>query len=208
MHEIAELFRLLTNLIRVGTIAQVDLSSRPAKVRVSTGALTTDWLQFLALRAGTSTTWDPPTTGEQVLVLCPGGDTAAGIVITGLNSDAIPAPSTSASEHVRLYPDGARVTYDHQAGALTATGIKTIQANASTSAILRCPAITLDGDVTVTGLLSYQAGMSGKNGKGNRTVISGDIIQRDGELSSNGVVLETHTHRVRSLGGETDEPTK
>lgn len=208
MYEISELYRLLTNLIRIGTIAEIDLASVPAKVRVSTGALTTAWLQFLALRAGTSTTWDPPTLGEQVIVFCPGGDTAAGIVLTGLNSDAIPAPSASAAEHVRAYPDGARITYDHEAGALTATGIRTIEADASKSARLTCPEITLDGNVTVTGLLSYQAGMSGKNGKGNRTVIYGDFIQRDGKLSSNGVILDSHRHRYSGISGETDEPTK
>ncbi|WP_155872523.1 phage baseplate assembly protein V [Achromobacter xylosoxidans] len=201
MHEIAELFRLISNLIRIGTVFAVDLSSQPARVRVASGDLQSNWLPWLELRAGTTTTWNPPTIGEQVVLLCPDGDPAAGVVLMGLNSDGIPAPSASAAEHVTLYPDGARIVYDHEAGQLTAEGIKTATVTASESATLKCPEITLDGNVTVTGLLTYQAGMSGKDGKGNNTVITGDLRHTDGALSSNGVVLHTHTHGGVLQGG-------
>ncbi len=201
MHEIAELFRLISNLIRIGTVFAVDLASQPARVRVASGDLQSNWLQWLELRAGTTTTWNPPTIGEQVVLLCPDGDPAAGVVLMGLNSDAIPAPSASAAEHVTLYPDGARIMYDHEAGQLTAEGIKTATVTASESATLKCPEITLDGNVTVTGLFTYQAGMSGKDGKGNNTVITGNLRHTDGALSSNGVVLHTHTHGGVLQGG-------
>ncbi|MGS1108913.1 phage baseplate assembly protein V [Achromobacter anxifer] len=204
--DIAEILRLLSNLIRIGTVFAVDLSVRPAKVRVSTGGLQTDWLQWREARAGTTTTWNPPTTGEQVIILCPGGDPAAGIVLAGLNSEAIPAPSDSPDEHVTVYPDGARIAYNHSAGALTATGITTLMAEVSDTSTLKCPDITLDGDVTVTGLLTYQAGMSGRDGKGNTTTITGNITHEDGNLSSNGVVLHTHVHRTQGLGAPTTEP--
>lgn len=206
--DIAEILRLLSNLIRIGTIFAVDLSARPAKVRVSTGGLETDWLQWREARAGTTTTWNPPTTGEQVIVLCPGGDPAAGIVLAGLNSDAIPAPSDSPDEHVTLYPDGARIVYNHSAGALTATGITTLTAEVAHTSTLKCPDIKLDGNVTVTGLLTYQAGMSGRDGKGNDTKITGNITHENGNLSSNGVVVHTHRHRTQGLDALTTEPTK
>ncbi|OCZ55469.1 baseplate assembly protein [Achromobacter xylosoxidans] len=205
MHEIAELFRLISNLIRIGTVFAVDLASQPARVRVASGDLQSNWLPWLELRAGSTTTWNPPTIGEQVLLLCPDGDPAAGVVLMGLNSDAIPAPSASAAEHVTLYPDGARIVYDHQAGQLTAEGIKTATLTASESATLICPEITLDGNVTVTGLFTYKAGMSGKNGKGNGTVITGDLRHTGGELSSHGVVLHTHDHGGVLQGGARTE---
>lgn len=206
--DIAEILRLLSNLIRIGTVFAVDLSVRPAKVRVSTGGLQTDWLQWRETRAGSTTTWNPPTTGEQVIILCPGGDPAAGIVLAGLNSDAIPAPSDSPDEHVTVYPDGARIAYDHSAGALTATGITTLTAEVSDTSTLKCPEIKLDGNVTVTGLLTYQAGMSGRDGKGNTTKITGTITHEDGNLSSNGVVLHTHVHRTQGLDALTTGPTQ
>ncbi|MFY3303602.1 phage baseplate assembly protein V [Achromobacter xylosoxidans] len=206
--DIAEILRLLSNLIRIGTVFAVDLSVRPAKVRVSTGGLETDWLQWRETRAGTTTTWNPPTTGEQVIILCPGGDPAAGIVLAGLNSEAIPAPSDSPDEHVTAYPDGARIVYDHKAGALVVTGVKTLTAVVSDTSTLKCPEITLDGNVTVTGLLTYQAGMSGRDGKGNATKITGNITHEDGNLSSNGVVVHKHRHRTLGLDALTTEPTQ
>lgn len=33
MHDIAELFRLISNLIRIGTVSAVDLASQPARAR-------------------------------------------------------------------------------------------------------------------------------------------------------------------------------
>ena len=205
MNDAAELFRLISNLIRIGTVFAVDLRSR--KVRVASGDLNTNWLPWLERRAGTTRTWNPPTEGEQVVVLCPDGEPAGGVVLLGLNSDAIPAPSSSEAEHVTDYPDGARITYDHQAGKLTAVGIKSAQVEASESATVKCPDITLDGNVTVTGLLSYQAGMSGKDGKGNTTRIRGNITHQDGNLSSNGVILHDHDHGGVYRGSDnTDGP--
>lgn len=208
MNDAAELFRLISNLIRIGTVFAVDLASRPAKVRVESGDLQTNWLQWLELRAGDTRTWNPPTVGEQVVIFCPGGDPAGGVVLAGLNSDSIPAPSDSAAEHVTAYPDGARITYDHQASRLTAVGIKSAFVDASESATVQCPDILLDGNVTVTGLLTYQAGMAGKNGNGNVTTIEGNITHVLGNLSSNGVVLHTHQHRTQGLGALTTEPTQ
>lgn len=208
MNEVAELFRLISNLIRIGTVFAVDLKSRPAKVRVASGDLESNWLQWIELRAGGTRTWNPPTVGEQVLVFSPDGDPAGGVVLTGLNCDAIPAPSDSEAEHVTEYPDGARITYDHQAGKLTAVGIKSAFVEASDTATLQCPEITLDGNVTVTGLFTYQAGMAGKDGKGNKTHISGDITHVQGNLSSNGIVLHAHRHRSQGLDALTTEPTQ
>ena len=60
--------------------------------------------------------------------------------------------------------------------------------------------------LTVQGLLTYQAGLAGTGG-GAGTVISGSITQTGGTLSSNGIVLATHTHTgVQPGGGNTGGP--
>lgn len=125
----ADLQRLLHNLIRVGSIHAVDLSSTPARVRVllsaedetAGGQLVTDWRPYFERRAGTTSTWNPPTVGEQCAVISPGGDLAACLVLVGLHSSRNPAPSASPSHHTTRYPDGAVIQYDHAAHALTAT---------------------------------------------------------------------------------------
>lgn len=148
----ADLARRLDNLIRLGTIAAVDHAR--ALCRVRSGGLLTDWLPWAERRAGTTRTWNPPTVGEQVLLLCPSGEPGAGIVLTGIYTEAHDQPSASADEHVTHYPDGARIAYNHASGALSVTGIKTALVEASESATLtgmKTVLVEASDDVTVTG---------------------------------------------------------
>ncbi|WP_181439868.1 phage baseplate assembly protein V [Paraburkholderia silvatlantica] len=106
-----EFRRLIVNLIRKGSIADVDLTSNPPTCRVSVGdpddadnpGLTTNWIPFATTRAGTTREWSPLTKGEQVILLCPMGDPAQGIAVAGINSDAAPAPSHNADKHLRVH---------------------------------------------------------------------------------------------------------
>ncbi|WP_296250314.1 phage baseplate assembly protein V [Pseudomonas sp. UBA4194] len=119
MNQLTDILRRLENLIRGGTIAEIDLE-RP-RCRVKTGGLLTDWLPFFALRAGEDSEWDPPSVGEQCLILSPSGNPATGFVIFGLYSDQFPAPDTSGTRHRRRYRDGAVIDYDTANHTLTAT---------------------------------------------------------------------------------------
>jgi phage baseplate assembly protein V len=220
---LADISRRLESLIRTGTIAEVDLAG--PRVRVASGGLTTNWLPWLELRAGATRTWNPPTPGEQVVLLCPSGEPGTGIVLGALESTAHPVPDSSPSTHVTLYPDGARISYDHASGALTATGIKTGMVQASQKVTVDVPEteitgnVTIDGDLlvkgkgTITQLLSYLAGLSGKAGAGGGSVIQGPITQTGGSLSTDGGVkaagdvtagaisLQGHTHAEHGTGG-------
>lgn len=153
MTDIAALSRLIENLIRLGTVAGVDHGSlpdkRPARVRVQSGDLLTGWLPWTALRAGTTRDWDPPTVGEQVLVLSPSGQTAQGIAITGLFSALIPANGDRAGLHRRTYPDGAVVEYDSVAHQLLAT----LPAGGRVE-IIAPGGFKLQGDVDIDGLVT------------------------------------------------------
>ena len=64
MNSLAELARLIENLIRLGTVAEVQVE--PPRVRVKTGNVTTAWRPWFALRAGADREWDPPTIGEVI----------------------------------------------------------------------------------------------------------------------------------------------
>lgn len=195
-------------MIRTGIIADVDHEGVRCKVR--SGGLLTTWLPWLAIRAGTTRNWSPPTVGEQVLLLSPSGEPAAGIVLLGINSDSIDAPSHSPDEWVIEFPDSARITYNHADSALSVTGIKTAHVEASESVTLDAPETHITGNVTIDGallvkqtatitmLLTYLQGLMGYGGEGGAesagTVIRGSLRQVDGDLSSNGTVLHTHTH--------------
>ncbi|WP_029046576.1 phage baseplate assembly protein V [Cupriavidus sp. amp6] len=194
MDSTTELARLIENLIRLGTVAEVETGT-PPRVRIATGGITTDWLPWLEQRAGATRTWNPPTVGEQVVMLCPSGEPRNGIILTGLPSDAHTVPSHSADETVTLYPDGASTRYNHAAGALEVSGVNTVLLRAGQEVVVDCPQTIFKGKVTVEGLFTYQGGMSGQGGSGGAgTQIRGNLTHTDGALSSNGVVLDDHDH--------------
>ncbi|MEQ9131163.1 MAG: phage baseplate assembly protein V [Salinisphaeraceae bacterium] len=129
MREAAELHRLLHNLIRVGTIAEVDHAA--ARARLRDGDLLTDWRPWVELRTGTTRDWDPPTVGEQAVLFSPGGDPAAAFILTGLFSSAHAAPADDPAVCRRVYPDNAIIEYNHETHHLQATipGTATLEAD-------------------------------------------------------------------------------
>ncbi|NCT79718.1 phage baseplate assembly protein V [Pseudomonas stutzeri] len=132
---IADLARLLENIVRFGTIEAVQM--QPPRVQVKSGNIATTWLPWLNLRAGADREWDPPTIGEQVVLLSPSGNLAQGVVLTGLFSDLIPANGGREGLHRRTYRDGAVIEYDSIAKHLRATLPGTAEINAT-------------GDITIT----------------------------------------------------------
>jgi len=184
-----ELTRLLHNLIRLGTIAEVDHAA--ARVRVQSGELLTDWLPWFERRAGTTRDWDPPTKGEQVMVFSPGGDPRAGIVLTGIFSDAHPAPANSGDVWRRIMPDGAALEYDHQTSHLQAT----LPGSAT---------LDTQGDVSVSTAAALTATAAGGATINADTTINGTLAVVGGSVTHNGTDIgNTHTH-----GGVASGPSK
>lgn len=152
MNDLATLARLLENLIRFGTIAAVQMV--PPRVKVLTGTLTTTWLPWLNPRAGADREWNPPTEGEQVLLLSPSGQLANGVALTGLFSEHIPANGDRPALHRTSYRDGAVIEYDSIAKHLRATLPGTAEVTAAGDITLTSGAnitITAAGNVAISG---------------------------------------------------------
>lgn len=147
MDILTDLTRRLENLIRAGTIAELD--PEPPRCRVKSGGLLTDWLPFFALRAGEDSEWDPPSVGEQCLVLSPSGNPAQGFVIFGLYSDHFPAPDNVPTRRRRKYRDGAVIDYDTATHTLTATLPQGGKAN-----LIATGGVHITGDVLIEGLVT------------------------------------------------------
>ena len=92
----SDLLRLLQNLIRLGTIAEVN--GAKARVRLEP-ALTAEWLKWATRRAGSTCTWSAPTVDEQVIVFSPGGDLTLGIIMPTPCSQAFDAFESSPPIH-------------------------------------------------------------------------------------------------------------
>lgn len=177
--QLNEVMRIIANLIRTGTVTEVD--AKKWLCRVKTGDLETNWLNWLTLRAGKSRTWWKPSVGEQVLVLAVGGELTTAFVLPGIYSDACPPPSTSEDAMVTAFPDGGWIEYEPE------TGRYLVKAGAS---------IVFDAPESIaikTALLDIKA---------DQTVIKGEVTQSGGALSSNGVVLDAHAHTGVIKGGD------
>lgn len=187
MDSTAELNRRLENLIRLGTIAAVDPAT--ARCRVKTGGLDTEWLPWLAQRAGSDRDWNPPSVGEQCMVICPSGDPAIGIVLLGIYSSAAPANDDSLARHRRSYRDGAVIEYDTETHALRAT------LPAGGTAALSAPGgVTITGNTQIIGTLAVTDGAT-VTGTLSATV----------DVTAAGISLVGHTHPGDS-GGTTGAP--
>lgn len=142
----ADINRRLENLIRIGRIKTITPAKPFTTVTVNLGEIMTAELRYLNLRAGTDQTWDPPSIGEEVLVLSPSGELALGVAIAGLNNEFFPTPSDELNKKLRLYEDGCFICYDvktHVLEALLPEGGKAV--------LTASGGITLNGDTTING---------------------------------------------------------
>ena len=175
--------RLIGDLAREGVVVSVDHAAGTARVEFA-DELTTGDIPWLASRAGSTRTWSPPAIGEQVMVLAPEADTARGVIIGSLSSDAHPHPANDGST-LTQYEDGARVGYDPTSHALTVI----LPAGAT---------VRIDAD----GGLSFKGDL----------MVDGDIkstgtITADTDVVGAGKSLKDHVHLgVQAGGGLTGKP--
>lgn len=179
----------LSELIRLGTIASVDLAAATCTVRYGDpdeddGGAETPPIRWFAARAGKTRSWSPPSIGEQVMLLVPDGQLAAAVALVGIWSDSFPPPGSTLAELVE-YEDGARIGYDPENHALTA-----ILPDGATAVVEAPGGLTIRADVTIEGNVTL-------NGRMNASE----------DVTADGISLKTHKHgNVQSGGSQTGDP--
>ncbi len=198
----AEINRRLDNIIRFGTIAEVDYAT--ARARVKSGQILTDFLPFITLRAGTTKTWSPPTVGEQCVILASSGELTTACILVGLYTQN--SPSHSPDVHVIEFADGAKIEYNQSSGALVVTGIKTAAITAANQINIDCPTVNIKGNVNIMGAIT-----TADNGgaKGNIS-ISGNVevkgtVTAKGDVKAGTISLQNHTHQEQGDGNLTSK---
>jgi phage baseplate assembly protein V len=199
-YDLGELDRRLANIVRIGTIAQLDEVNAQVKVKIDDG-LTTAWLPWVTARAGNTRTWSAPRVGEQVVLMAPSGELDQGVVLPSIYQDSYGAPASSKDQETTVYPDGTTVDYNSATNTFTMTvagaarvivNCKEATVNAETSVTLATPLVQMNtdqcnvsGNLTVDGLFEYKGGLIGSGGAGSTATINGNITV-DGNISATG----------------------
>ncbi|ENV91156.1 hypothetical protein F938_03655 [Acinetobacter bereziniae LMG 1003 = CIP 70.12] len=224
----ADLFRRFENLIRLGKIKTVKPTKNYLTVTVDCGEITTAPIRYLNLRAGNDKTFDPPSIGEEVVVLSPCGVLEIGIVLGGLNNSDNPILSQDLNKNIRLFSDGCLISYDTKAHALEvilpSNGTAVLTANGGVT-------VNASGGVTVNandGLtINAVSGGTTHNGNfflngsqvtsGNNTVQGSQLVQgsshstgnfsTEADVTAGSISLKSHkTSGVKSGGDTSGEP--
>ena len=205
----AEIMRRLSNVIRIGTVTEVDLTTLTC--RVKTGELVTDWLKWTTQRAGKGRGYWAPTVGEQVVILAMNGELTTAVIVGSLYSQAHPTPSHSAEALNITFSDGAVFEYEPKTGHAKLTGIKTADINASEHITATAPNVTINAseavhlntpNVICSHNLSCATLSVTEGGQ-----MHGNITHSGGHITTNGITVDTHTHGgVERGGSDTGQP--
>jgi len=219
-YRIIDLERRLSNLVRLGNVAQVDYQN--ARVRVTIGENTTAWLPWMSQRAGNDRVWHPPEIGEQVVVISPSGELAAGVVLPGgIYKQDRPANGDKETIFRTTYADGTVSEYDREShvqslkiptkgkvvvrvGDTASTEITESQITHQLNGGGKIE-ITADGVKITSGETSLNIVSGGIIIKGAITA-TGSLTQFKGPLKSNGVTLHSHTHGGVTTGSGASGP--
>lgn len=187
LQQINELQRRFDNLLRLGTV--VEINHKRARARVQLGGNRTDWLQWIAPAAGEDDTeWRPPSKGAQVAVLSPGGDLRAGLILPAIYSGQYPANGDTAGLFRRTFANGDVIEYQDGNAQLKVSGALNAEAD---SISLKAKNISLKAEN-----LSMEAA---------GTQMKGKVTHSGGKFTSNGVVADNHKHKVVAVGEYTDD---
>lgn len=204
----ADINRRLENLIRFGTIKTVNPSKPIPLVTVDLDDIVTPEIRFFNARSGDDSTWDPPSLGEEVMVISPCGEIGpTSVVFYGLYNNEHPAPSDDLNQKIRVFADGCVIAYDisaHQLSAILPSGGKAI--------VTAHGGITVNGDTTINGNLQINGStaMTGNNTVGGSQLVQGSshstgAFSTEADVKAGSISLKEHKHPGDS-GGTTGGP--
>lgn len=144
----AEQDRLISDLICLGRIEQVDHAAKRTKVRSKTLSA---WLPWPTEMGRNYRRWRPLRTGQQVILASPSGDMAQAVIVGMLYTDNLPAPESDPDLDLIEFENGAAISHDISNGAMvvTCTGDLTIEVAGTLS--LNASNHVIDGPVDQNG---------------------------------------------------------
>jgi len=113
-YALADLAKRLSNIIRIGTIFEIN--HQTAKARVKIGELETDFLPWANSNSGSNNSWNPPEVDEQVIILSPSGDLSQAVILPSLYKNN----ASDSDQNIKsiTYQDGSKISFNVSSGTL------------------------------------------------------------------------------------------
>ena len=142
-----DLGRRLANIIRIGTIFEIDFQA--AKARVKIGELETDFLPWANANSGSNNSWNPPEIDEQVIILSPSGDLSQAVILPSLYKNN----ASDSDQNIKsiTYQDGSKISFDIASGTLDLDLKGDVKIKVVGNAEIEAAKVTLKGDVDLGG---------------------------------------------------------
>ncbi len=177
--DIADIQRMLANMIRIGVIEELDAAN--ARVKVNVSGQVTDWVPWGTDAAGRVRKWSPKQVGEQVVLFSPYGDMSQAIVGFSLFQDQFPANDNNMGRETATFADGTTASYDQKAGTMkiTVAGAGLVNVECKTATVTAEDLIKLDSpEVHCTG--NFKA--------------DGEVSDKVRAMSADRAIYNGHTH--------------
>ncbi len=140
----------------------------------------TGWLPWPAEMGRNYRRWRPLAVGQQVILASPSGDLAQAVIVGMLYTQALDAPSADPDSDLIAFTNGAVLSHNVVSGAMN---------------------ITCQGNLTMD-----VAGTLTLNAAGH--TITGPVTQTGGDITSDGISAQQHTHSgVKPGAANTGEPS-
>lgn len=196
--DLAETLRRIENIIRTGTIAQVDYAKALVRVKYDEDEngldVLTGWRPWLTHRASNDISWHAPEINEQVLLLSPSGDIALAIILPAIYQNAHPNPRTSADKMLLKMQDGAEFEYDRSISHLQIT-----LPAAGTTEVDSPLGLHFIGNSLFTGNIHSTENITADK----------DITDKIRSMSADRVIYNGHKHNENNVpGGPTNIPNE
>ncbi len=158
----SQLVRLISQMIQIGTI--VEVQAKPLRYKVQfTSDLTTSWIPSDVGHAGAVKDFAPHQTGELVLVVKE-FNTQGGVIVASLNQNSKDQPKEELNLFYREFSDGTWLQYDMDSHVLSGDVKGKVDLNADVEIRMASPKIKLIGDIEHDGKQTSTGDISSSTG--------------------------------------------
>lgn len=222
-----ELRAVLQNLIRVGTVTELDGQRALARVVFpDRDNMPSYWLSVMVRNTLKNADYWMPDIDEQVLCLFLPVGMENGFIVGSYYTTRTAPPADTGNKRVIKFEDGTVIEYDREShtlkadvqgdaeitttGKLDATVGATLTATVAGDTTVTTPQLILNGNLVVNGTASVTGaatvGGLAVTGAAGGAAVTGDIVAT-GDVKAGAISLTTHTHGGVSTGsGSTGGP--